>query len=209
MPSQGNPGKELGKGEASASASCLEGEDHGIPSEREGQLYEAIHHCINGAAAQNSHPRSRWIGVGGAVRNGGLALLLTLWSFTPAREKEAGKVISLPRHGRPLFKRCSFESGRQTQLELADGHSRTRKSFSPFCIFVPVLINKVWVALTSSSICHPVIHLLKTPINDKHQRDTRLALSLSLSLFIIIIHTQTAVSALTSKWASDDLRLFI
>lgn len=195
MPSQGNPGKELGKGEASASASCLEGEDHGIPSEREGQLYEAIHHCINGAAAQNSHPRSRWIGVGGAVRHGGLALLLTLWSFTLAREKEAGKVISLPRHGRPLFKRCSFESGRQTQLEPADGRSRTvtRKSFSPFCIFAHVLINKVCVALTSSLICHPVIHLLKTPINDKHQKDTRLALS--LSLFIIIVHTQTAVSA--------------
>lgn len=79
-----------------------------IEREREGQLYEAIHHRINGAAAQNSHPRSRWMEVGGAVRHGGLALLLTLWSFTPAREKAVGKVISLPLHRGPLFKRCSI-----------------------------------------------------------------------------------------------------
>lgn len=86
--------ERTGEREASASASRLEGKDHGIPSEREEQLYEAIHHCVNGAAAQNSHPRSRWMRVGGAVNHGGLALLLTLWSFTLACEKAAGKVIS-------------------------------------------------------------------------------------------------------------------
>lgn len=100
--------ERTGEGEISASASRLKGEDHGIPSEREEQLYEAIHHRINGTAAQNSHPRSRWIGVGGAVNHGRLALLLTLWSFTLAREKAVGKVISLPLHGRPLFKCLLF-----------------------------------------------------------------------------------------------------
>lgn len=141
MPSQGNPGNELGKGEASASASCLEGEKHGIPSEREGQLYEAIHHRINGAAAQNSHPRSRWMGVGGAVSHSGLALLLMLWSFTLAREEAVGKVISLPLHSRPSFKHCSFKQGCQIQLQLGDGCSGmiTRKSFFSISHFCPCI----------------------------------------------------------------------